>query len=80
MKQTYLNVVRDDLSQFTGFIKVPTVLIWGEKDTSTPIEDANFMNQKIKNSKLVIIEGHGHALNRECPEILSQKILENLPR
>jgi len=28
--------------------------------------------------KLVIIEGAGHALNRECPKVLAGKILENV--
>ena len=78
MKETYLKVIQEDLSQFTGFIKTPTILIWGDKDKSTPIEDAYFMNQKIKNSKLEVIEGAGHALNRECPEILTEKITANV--
>src|SRR3989339_706235 len=78
VKETYINVVQEDLSQFTGFINVPTVIIWGDKDKSTPVEDAHFMNEKIKSSKLVIIEGAGHALNRECPEVLAEKVLENV--
>ena len=78
MKETFKNVVAEDLSQFTGFIRVPTVIIWGNKDKSTPIDDAYFMNNKIKNSKLVVIEGMGHALNKECPDVLAEKILENV--
>ncbi len=78
LKETYKNVIAEDLSQFTGFIKVPTVIIWGDKDTYTPVEDAQFMNQKIKNSKLIIIPGAGHILNRDCPEILAEKILANI--
>lgn len=78
MKDTFKNVISEDLSQFTGFLKIPTILIWGDKDKSTPIDDARFMNQKIKNSKLIIIDGAGHALNRECPEVLAEKVLENV--
>lgn len=78
MKETFTNVIFEDLSQFTGFIKTPTIIIWGDKDKSTPIDDAHFMNQKIKNSKLFIISGAGHILNRECPEVLAEKILENI--
>ncbi len=77
MKETFKNVVFEDLSQFTGFIRTPTVIIWGDKDKSTPIEDAYFMNGKIKNSKLIVLNGFGHILNRDCPEILAEKILEN---
>ncbi len=78
MKETFKNVISEDLSQFTGFIRTPTVIIWGDKDESTPVEDAYFMNKKIRNSKLAIIKGAGHILNKECPEVLIEKILENI--
>ena len=78
MKETFTNVISEDLSQFTGFIRTPTVIIWGDKDKSTPVEDAYFMNEKIRNSKLVIIKDAGHALNKECPEVLAEKVLENI--
>ena len=78
MKQTYLNVIGEDLSFHLPFIKVPTVIIWGNKDESTPIDDAHLIAKKIKNSKLVVIDGAGHDLNRKQPEILAEKVLENV--
>ncbi|MCX6721040.1 MAG: alpha/beta hydrolase [Candidatus Staskawiczbacteria bacterium] len=78
VKQTYLNVIADDLSFHLSFIKVPTVIIWGDKDNFTPIEDAKLIQSKIKNSKLIIIPGAGHDLNRKQPEILAGKVLENV--
>ena len=78
MKQTYLNVIEEDLSFHLPFIKVPTVIIWGDKDELTPMEDGYFINRQIKNSKLVIIPGAGHCLNKEQPEILTEKVLENI--
>lgn len=78
MKQTYLNVISDDLSFHLSFIKVPTVIIWGDKDDFTPIEDARVIQSKVKNSKLVTIYGAGHDLNRKQPEVLAEKILENV--
>ncbi len=78
MKETYLKVIADDSSQKLYFIKVPTIILWGDKDTSTPIDDARFINKKIQNSKLIIIPGVGHSVQLEAPEILIQKILENV--
>lgn len=78
LKQTYLNVIAEDLSFHLPFIKTPTTIIWGSKDTFTPIEDAHFINKQIKNSKLIIIPEAGHDLNRKQPEILAQKITENI--
>ena len=78
MKETYLRVVLEDLSYYISFVKVPTVIIWGSKDESTPMEDAQLINQKITRSKLVVIPEAPHALQIKVPEVLSEKILENL--
>ena len=79
MKETYLNVVAEDLSFFLPFIKVPTIIIWGDKDEMTSIDNAHIINDKIKNSKLFIIPGAKHDLGRyQNPDILSGKILENV--
>ncbi len=78
MKETYLNVISDDVSYKLSFIKVPTVIIWGDKDQSVPIEDAHTINEKIKNSKLVIIPGADHLMHKKLPELLAEKIIENM--
>jgi len=78
MKQTYLNVVIDDVSFNLPFIKVPTIIIWGDKDQSVPIEDAYLIKEKIKSSKLVVISGADHLMHKQLPEILAEKIIENL--
>ncbi len=78
MKETYLNVISDDISYKLSFIRVPTIIIWGDKDQSVPIEDAHIINEKVKNSKLVIIPGADHLMHKQLPEILAEKILENI--
>ena len=49
MKQTYLNIIAEDLSFHLPFIKVPTVIIWGDKDEFTPLEEGRYINSRIKN-------------------------------
>jgi len=78
MKQTYLNAVSDDLSHHLSFIRVPTVIIWGDKDQYVPVEEARIINEKIKNSKLIIIEGADHLIHKTMPEVLAEKVLNNL--
>lgn len=78
MKQTYLNVVSDDASYHLSFIKVPTIIIWGDKDESVPMEDAKIINSKIKNSKLIIIPSADHLMHKKIPELLAEKILDNI--
>jgi GH15 family glucan-1,4-alpha-glucosidase len=60
------------------FIKIPTIIIWGDKDEITTLDDGYFINKQIKNSKLIIIPGAGHDLNRKQPEIVAEKIIENV--
>ena len=78
MKETYLNVVSEDLSFHLPFIKIPTIIVWGSKDDITPIEQAHFIAKQINNSKLAVVQGAGHDLNRKQPEILAEKIINNI--
>ena len=78
MKETYLNVISDDVSYKLSFIKVPTVIIWGDQDQSVPIENAHEINRKVKNSKIVIIPGADHLMHKKIPELLTERILQNI--
>lgn len=48
-------------------IKVPVLILVGEKDTITPPDVAQFMHEKINGSVLSIIENAGHLSNLENP-------------
>jgi|SRR3989344_449056 len=78
MKESYLKVIADDLSFYMSFLKVPTFIIWGDKDASTSLDQAKVISQKISHSKLIVIPGGTHSLEIQAPEILAQKIIENL--
>lgn len=78
MKETYLNAIADDVSYKLSFIRVPTVIIWGDNDQSVPVDDAYVVNEKIKKSKLVIIPGADHLMHKKIPEVLAEKILNEL--
>lgn len=60
MQKVFVNVVNQDLKNFMHKINVPTLLIWGENDTATPIKDARIMEKLIPNSGLVILKNCGH--------------------
>jgi pimeloyl-ACP methyl ester carboxylesterase len=49
-------------------IKVPTLLVWGEKDKRSQISVARQMHDAIPGSKLQIIDGAGHVCNLEAPD------------
>ena len=60
MRATLVKVVNEDLSELIGKLNCPTLLIWGDKDTATPIADAKSMEAWIKDTGLVVCEGAGH--------------------
>src|SRR3989344_4687460 len=78
MRDVFKKVITQDLTAKFSKISVPTLLIWGDKDEMTPVQDAYLMQELIPNSKLEIIEGAKHALNFQAPEVLAQKMLEFL--
>ena len=75
IKQTYLNVIGEDISDVFSKISIPTLLIWGKKDKITPLEHAYFMKDKIPGAELEIIPNIKHNPHLEAPELLVEKVL-----
>jgi pimeloyl-ACP methyl ester carboxylesterase len=59
IKETYLNVIGEDLTSILSNIKAETLIIWGDKDRDTPLWMGEKMKLQIPNSKLQILDG-GH--------------------
>lgn len=60
MRQTMVKVVNEDVREYLGNIKAETLLIWGDKDTATPLSDGKYMESKIHGSGLAVLPGAGH--------------------
>lgn len=67
MRATLVKVVNEDLESFIHLVKCPTLLIWGDLDTATPIGDARRMEELIADAGLVVCEGAGHFSFAEQP-------------
>ena len=67
MRQTLVKVVNEDLKPLISKINCPTLIIWGDNDTATPIDDARQMEQLIPDAGLVVCEGAGHYSFLEQP-------------
>ncbi|MEA3292974.1 MAG: peptidoglycan bridge formation glycyltransferase FemA/FemB family protein, partial [Patescibacteria group bacterium] len=78
MKDIYLKIIKQDLSDEISQVQVPTKIIWGEKDKIKPIKEAEMLEQKIKSSQLEIIPDVGHSPHLRVPEKLSEIILRFL--
>lgn len=60
MRSVMSKVVNEDLRHLMPKIKAPTLLVWGENDTATPMRDARIMERLIPGAGLVSFPGCGH--------------------
>lgn len=60
MRAIMSKVVNHDLTACLPKITAPTLLIWGENDTATPLADAKKMERLIPDAGLVSFPGCGH--------------------
>lgn len=60
LRHTLVSLVNTDIRELLPNIKCPSLLIWGENDTATPLSDAKIMESLIPDSGLCVIKGTGH--------------------
>ena len=59
MRAILVECVNENIVKLAFKIKVPTLLVWGRQDSTTPLYMAKTMRKAIKNSSLVVVRG-GH--------------------
>ncbi|MBI2463727.1 alpha/beta hydrolase [Candidatus Peregrinibacteria bacterium] len=77
-RETFLKVIEEDLRPHLPKILAQTLLIWGDKDLVTPLEDAKIMKSAIPDSELVIFPGIHHSIQREAPVKLAETVISFL--
>ena len=60
MRKTFVQVVNYDQTDLLQHIKQPTLLMWGDQDTETPLWMGQLMEQRIPDAGLVLLEGGSH--------------------
>lgn len=60
MKKCMVLAISEDLTELLPRIKQEVLLIWGDKDSATPLSDAKLMERNIPHNGLVVLEGAGH--------------------
>ena len=80
LRRTMSIIINEDQREIMKNINVPTLLLWGENDEDTPINDGKIMEQNIKDSALITIKDAGHfsyldSLN-QCMEIIKSFLKE----
>ncbi len=72
MRQTFVNVVNQDLRDYARQVAVSTLLIWGDKDQDTPLQQGRELEQLIPDAGLVVYAGAGHYSYLENPHQTAQ--------
>ena len=71
---------RTDTTPSLSTIKVPTLILVGEKDVTTPPENSRMMQGKIPGSELHIIPNAAHMSNLENPTVFNEHLINFLRR
>lgn len=78
MQESFKRIVADDVQADAALLEQPTLLIYGDKDTETPLAFGQTYNKLIANSTLQVIPGAGHFTHVEQTDELTNKIEEFL--
>lgn len=68
MRQTFVNVVNQDLLDYAKHVSVPTILIWGDQDEDTPLSQGETLANAIPDAALIVHEGAGHYAYLDFPD------------
>ena len=60
MRKTFVRIVSQDLTDLYGSFRSGTLLLWGDRDTETPLWMGREMEKRIPDSALIILEGGTH--------------------
>jgi pimeloyl-ACP methyl ester carboxylesterase len=78
LQQVFVNTINEDLQADAAKIKVPTLLVWGDLDTDTPLADGQKLAAKIPQSQLEVVGSAGHYVFVDQPWPVEQLIKEFL--
>jgi pimeloyl-ACP methyl ester carboxylesterase len=67
---------RFDIMNEVEKIDLPTLILCGEEDELTPVKYSQFLQNRIKGSKLEVLPHAGHMVMMECAGAFNEKIAE----
>jgi len=72
--------VHDETSALATLAKVPTLIACGDHDLLTPMEHSQDMADALPKSELVIVDGAGHLVQLEQPEVIDDALVRLVER
>ena len=78
--RTWTEDLRELEATLPTLASVPTLLMWGSKDSAVYASSAEPLAKHLSNAKMVIFPGIGHLPYEECPEQFNRALIEFLTR
>ena len=78
LTETYKRIVDEDLTPYLSRISQPTLIIWGENDSETPVLDAKIIESKVEHGKLIVLKDAGHFSFLDKPDEFSEELMSFL--
>ena len=60
--------------------RIPTLLVWGDRDCTVSLISGNKLKRRLRGSKLIVLPGGGHSVFEETPEEANRIMREWLGR
>ena len=79
MQETFKRIVRDDVRTDAAYISTPTLLVYGDTDTQTPLVIGQELAAAIEGSTLQVLDGVGHFVHIDASGQV-QKLVEDFLR
>lgn len=76
LQETFKRVVGDDVRADAAQLTLPTLLLYGEQDTATPVWFGEAYHELLHDSTLEILPGAGHFVHLDRPAEVSKAITE----
>ncbi len=67
LKETFKKIIKENLAAELAAIKIPTLVVWGEKDEATPLKEGIKTAELIRGAELVVVKNAGHFMFLEKP-------------
>lgn len=76
LKETFKTIINEDLTAELPLVKIPTLIVWGDKDFETPLDGGKLIAKLIPGSRIEIIKNASHFAFLEKPEEFIKLIKE----
>lgn len=75
MKPIMQRVIRQDLSHLLPNIRIPVIVLWGDKDRRTPLAHGMSIAQELQHSEMRVVPGAGHSVRNDNPDQFRKELL-----